>query len=163
LDQGKLIAEVLRLTQVRVGPKDPVFAAVEMNRLALEESVGVLLRQAAKLANSITAAGTEMTEHLEHVATQRIQGNLESARQVLESDAKVIRRHIASDANEARHAAAMAIQEVANFHRQGDIVSTAYLTISVALALTLLAFMAGTRFAPALANVPVCQQVRAQR
>ena len=163
MDQGKLIAEVMRRTEVRVGPKDPIFAVVEMNRLALEESVGVLLRQAATLANSITAAGTEMSEQLERVANQRIQGNLESARQVIASDAKLARKDIASEANEARHAAAIAIQQVANSHRHGDVVSTACVTFSVALVLASLAFGAGWYFAPTLADVPVCRPVRAQR
>ena len=162
MDEGKLIAEVMCRVGVRLGAKDPIFAVVELNRLALEESVGVLLRQTAPLVDGIRGAGIEMTQQLARLANQRIQGDLEDARQDIARDTQAARQDIASEAHAARHAAAIAIQQVANSHRRGDLASSVCLTIALACALALAAFTAGYFCAPAINDVH-CKPVRTQR
>jgi hypothetical protein len=137
-----MLAEVQRRIGVRVGPNDPVSAVVELNRLALEESVDYLLERASPLADRITTAGIECAGQLARTAGARISGEIDAGRKV-----------IAEEAQAARSAAAIAIKQVAQSHQRAHAAKWICAGILAAGMLGTLCFVAGYICAPSIDNL----------
>jgi hypothetical protein len=59
MDRDQLIAEIARETGVRLGPTDPLLAAVVLNEILLDQALTKLDRQVKAQADRVTAASTQ--------------------------------------------------------------------------------------------------------
>jgi hypothetical protein len=138
-DISHLIATVCARHKIRLDADDPAIITVEVARLALEESVTLLLERATPLADRISTAGLGLAAQLSKQAAQQISAETQAARKA-----------IASEAQTARDAAAMAINKLAQAHRSAD--SAKWICVGVALGVLLsaAAFAAGYALAPTI-------------
>jgi hypothetical protein len=137
-----MIAEVMRRVGVRLGPNDPVCALVELNRLALEESVAYLLERASPLADRITTSGLELAGQIAKTAARRISAEIDDARNA-----------VASEAQAARSAAAVAINQVAQSHQRAHAAKWICAGMLLASLLGTLGFATGYVCAPSMDNL----------
>jgi hypothetical protein len=142
MDRDAMIAEVMRRVGVRLGPNDPVYAVVELNRLALEESVAYLLERISPLANQITTSGVELAAQIARTAARRISEETDAGRKA-----------VAGEAQAARNAAAIAIQQVAQSQQRAHVAQWIFAGIVLAGFLGTVCFTAGYVCAPSLDNI----------
>jgi hypothetical protein len=107
MDRAEMCAEVLRRMGLKVGEDDPAFLLVELNRLALEEAVSIVVERLAPLPGAIEQAGVALAKGVAS-ATQR----------VVDEEFAEARKKIATEADAARAAAARAICELVREQRQ---------------------------------------------
>jgi 4-diphosphocytidyl-2C-methyl-D-erythritol kinase len=107
MDRADMCAEVLRRMGLKVGEDDPAFLLVELNRLALEEAVSIVVERLTPLPGSIEQAGVALAKGVAS-ATQR----------VVDEEFAEARKKIAREADAARAAAARAISELTREQRQ---------------------------------------------
>ena len=107
MDRAQVCAEVLRRMGVKVGEDDPAFLLVELNRLALEEAVSIVVERLTPLPGTIEQAGVALAK-----------GVANAAARVVDEEFAAARNKIAKEADAARAAAARAISELAQEERQ---------------------------------------------
>ena len=132
-----LVATVCARHKIRLDENDPAIVTVEIARLALEESVGLLLERASPLTDRICTAGLDLGKEMANLAARRILTETDLARQ-----------GIAEEAQAARKAAAIAIKEVAQSHRMEHAAKWICTGIALASLLGALCFAAGYACAP---------------
>src|SRR5882757_6748179 len=98
MDRAELCGEILRRMGVKVGEDDPAFLLVELNRLALEEAVSVVVERLARLPGTIEKAGWALAQEVATAAASVVDVKFAAARET-----------IAKEADTARAAAARAI------------------------------------------------------
>ena|SRR6266403_5422235 len=107
MDRAEMCGEVLRRMGIKVGEDDPAFLLVELNRLALEEAVAVVVERLAPLPNNIVEAGRALAVEVSTSSLVSVSKQVAEARQT-----------IATEAQAARAAAAKAISEIVQTHRR---------------------------------------------
>ena len=107
MDRAEMCAEVLRRMAVKVGEDDPAFLLVELNRLALEEAVSVVVERLGPLPRTIEQAGWALARIVRDAAAHAVDEEFAAAR-----------NRIAKEADIARVAAARAISELAQEQRR---------------------------------------------
>jgi hypothetical protein len=107
MDRAEMCGEVLRRMGIKVGEDDPAFLLVELNRLALEEAVSLVVQRLAPLPGTIEQAGLALAK-----------GVANAAARVIDEEFAAARDKIAKEADTARAAAARAISELAQAQRR---------------------------------------------
>jgi hypothetical protein len=107
MDRAEMCAEVLRRMGLKVGEDDPAFLLVELNRLALEEAVSIVVERLTPLPGSIEQAGVALAK-----------GVANAAARVVDDEFAAARNRIAKEADAARAAAARAISELVQEERR---------------------------------------------
>src|SRR5437899_11086590 len=102
MDRAEMCAEVLRRMGLKVGEDDPAFLLVELNRLALEEAVSIVVERLTPLPGTIEQAGVALAK-----------GVANAAARVVDEEFAAARNKIAKEADAARAAAARAMSELA--------------------------------------------------
>ena len=107
MDRAEMCGEVFRRMGVKVGEDDPAFLLVELNRLALEEAVSIVVERLAPLPGTIEQAGWALAKEVAAAAARVVDVKFAAARET-----------IAKEADTARAAAASAISELAQAQRR---------------------------------------------
>jgi hypothetical protein len=92
---------------LKVGEDDPAFLLVELNRLALEEAISIVVERLAPLPSTIEQAGIVLAK-----------GVANAAACVIDEEFAAARDKISKEADTARAAAARAISELAQAQRR---------------------------------------------
>jgi len=143
MDREVMIAEVMRRVGTRIAPGDPICAVVEMNRLALEESVAALLHQTAPVADRITEAGIELARHLGKATTRQILNSLQDARKGIQEEAQTARRDITKEAKALHRATEIAIEEASRLQKHSEAARWIFLVTTLLCGLAITSFAAG--------------------
>ena len=107
MDRAQMCGEILRRMGQKVGEDDPAFLLVELNRLALEEAVSLVVDRLAPLPGTIEQAGVALAK-----------GVANAAAHVTDEEFAAVRNKIAKEADAARAAAARAISQLVQEERQ---------------------------------------------
>ena len=107
MDRAEMCGEILRRMGLKVGEDDPAFLLVELNRLALEEAVSIVVERLAPLPGTIEQAGVALAK-----------GVASAAQRVVDEEFAAARNKIAKEADVARAVVARAISELAQEERQ---------------------------------------------
>ncbi len=142
IDKTQLIAAIAARLKVRLDERDPAFILVELNRLVLEEAVACALKEAAPLADRITAAGNNMALNIARDAARSIDAEVEAARET-----------IASEAQAARNEAAIAISKVAKSHEEAHAAIWIFLGMLLGCLFVAAGIVIGCVFAIPLGNL----------
>jgi hypothetical protein len=97
MDRSRLLAAVYKRTGIVIGPDDPAFALVEINRLLVEEAVSLLVERLETLPGQIEASAKALAAEVAGQGVQRVVENLREARQTIAADSEGAQRRIAEN------------------------------------------------------------------
>jgi hypothetical protein len=98
MDGSQLSAVVYKKTGVAVGPDDPAFALVELNRLALkeaiEETAGEIIEWLNGFPERIRSSGTALAAEVASQGVQRVVEMLAESRRTIAADTEEAQRRV---------------------------------------------------------------------
>jgi hypothetical protein len=97
MDRSRLLAAVYKRTGIVIGPDDPAFALVEINRLVVEEAVSHVVERLETLPGQIEASAKALAAEVAGQGVQRVVENLREARQTIAADSEGAQRRIAEN------------------------------------------------------------------
>ena len=99
MDRLQLSAAVYKRTGVALGPDDPAFALVELNRLALkeaiEETAGQIMERLNAFPERIRSSGSAVAAEVASQGRQRVVEMLAESRRTIAADTEQAQRRIA--------------------------------------------------------------------
>jgi|SRR5580692_5226230 hypothetical protein len=99
MDRSQLSAVVYKKTGVALGPDDPAFALVELNRLALkeaiEETAGEIMERLNAFPERIRSSGKHLAAEVATQGMQRVVEMLAESRRTIAADTEQAQRRIA--------------------------------------------------------------------